>query len=146
MTLLRLGPALPTVLRTCTTSGVPGSQLLDPENLWRLLAAFTPENAIIVNEAATTGSAWSAVHAFSAAPHTVLGLTGGAIGLVRLPTRWALPSHPGPARRRLPGRRKRPLHRAGTRGATCRLDWGGVRVGETANRLPNMMLLPAAIA
>ncbi len=67
-------------------SGVPGSQLLDPENLWRLLTAFTPENAIIVNEAATTGSAWSAVHAFSAAPHTVLGLTGGAIGLVRLPT------------------------------------------------------------
>lgn len=61
-------------------SGVPGSQLLDPENLWRLLAAFTPENSIIVNEAATTGSAWSAVHAFSAAPHTVIGLTGGAIG------------------------------------------------------------------
>jgi hypothetical protein len=51
-------------------SGVPGSQLLDPENLWRLLTAFTPENAITVNEAATTGSAWWAY-----------------------PRRWALPSH-----------------------------------------------------
>lgn len=36
------------------------------------------------------------------------------------------PRMPGPARHRLPGRRKRPLHRAGTRGATCRLDWGGL--------------------
>jgi acetolactate synthase-1/2/3 large subunit len=44
-----------------------------------VLAAFTLDIAIIVNEEATTGSAWSALHASSAALHTVLGLTGGAI-------------------------------------------------------------------
>jgi len=56
------------------------SQELDPENLCRTMAAFTPENAIFVNEAATTGLTWNAVHAFNAAPHTMLFITGGAIG------------------------------------------------------------------
>jgi acetolactate synthase-1/2/3 large subunit len=58
----------------------PSGQPLDPENLGRALAAFTPEAAIVVNEAATTGSVWSAAHAAGAAPHTMLGHTGGAIG------------------------------------------------------------------
>jgi acetolactate synthase-1/2/3 large subunit len=53
---------------------------LDPDTVCRILAAFTPENAIVVNEAATTGLTWNAVHASSAAPHTSLFITGGAIG------------------------------------------------------------------
>lgn len=63
---------------------VPASEIsgrpLDPDTLCRILAAFTPENAIVVNEAATTGFTWNAVHASSAAPHTSLFITGGAIG------------------------------------------------------------------
>jgi acetolactate synthase-1/2/3 large subunit len=58
----------------------PTSRQLDPENLCRTIAAFTPENAILVNEAATTGLSWNAVHSFNAAPHTMLFITGGAIG------------------------------------------------------------------
>jgi acetolactate synthase-1/2/3 large subunit len=58
----------------------PNGQPLDPDNLARVLAAFTPEAAIVVNEAATTGFVWSELHAANAAPHTMLGLTGGAIG------------------------------------------------------------------
>ena len=59
---------------------VPSGRPLDPDNTGRTMAAFTPEAAIVVNEAATTGLVWSAVHASDAAPHTMLGLTGGAIG------------------------------------------------------------------
>ncbi len=58
----------------------PTSQQLDPESLCRTMAAFTPENAIVVNEAATTGFTWNAVHSFNAAPHTMFFITGGAIG------------------------------------------------------------------
>jgi acetolactate synthase-1/2/3 large subunit len=58
----------------------PTNQQLDPDNLCRTMAAFTPENAIVVNEAATTGFTWNAVHSFNAAPHTMLFITGGAIG------------------------------------------------------------------
>lgn len=58
----------------------PGGRPLDLDNLGRVLAALTPEAAIVVNEAATSGLVWSAVHAANAAPHTMLGLTGGAIG------------------------------------------------------------------
>jgi acetolactate synthase-1/2/3 large subunit len=58
----------------------PGGRPLDPDNLCRTLAAFTPEAAIVVNEAATSGLPWSAMYAATAAPHTTLGLTGGAIG------------------------------------------------------------------
>ncbi len=58
----------------------PCGDPLDPDNLGRALAAFTPENAIVVNEAVTTASAWSETYASSAAPHTMLRLTGGAIG------------------------------------------------------------------
>ncbi|HEX8990438.1 MAG TPA: acetolactate synthase large subunit, partial [Anaerolineales bacterium] len=61
--------------RTFSSSGQP----LDPDNLCRVLAAFTPEAAIVVNEALTTGFVWSSRHASNAAPHTMLGITGGAI-------------------------------------------------------------------
>ena len=56
------------------------NQPLDPENLCRTMAAFMPENAIFMNEAATNGFAWNAVHSFNAEPHTMLFTTGGAIG------------------------------------------------------------------
>jgi len=63
-----------------TTAFVPTGQPLDPASLGRALAAFTPEGAIVVNEAATTGLAWTATYAATAAPHTVLGLTGDGMG------------------------------------------------------------------
>jgi acetolactate synthase-1/2/3 large subunit len=44
-----------------------------------VLARLSPENAIVVDEAATSGAQWFALAA-GAAPHTVLSLTGGAIG------------------------------------------------------------------
>ena len=58
----------------------PSGQPLNPDVLCRTMAAFTPENAIVVNESATTGFTWNAVHASKAAPHTMLFITGGAIG------------------------------------------------------------------
>jgi acetolactate synthase-1/2/3 large subunit len=58
----------------------PSGQHLDPDNLGRSIAAFMPEGAIIVNEAGMAGFPWNQVHAANAAPHTSLGLTGGAIG------------------------------------------------------------------
>jgi acetolactate synthase I/II/III large subunit len=58
----------------------PSGHPLTPDTLCRAMAVFTPENAIVVNEAATTGLTWNAVHASTAAPHTMLFLTGGAIG------------------------------------------------------------------
>ena len=58
----------------------PSGQPLDPDNLCRAMAAYTPEAVIVVNEGATTGLAWKAVHASRAAPHTMLGFVGGAIG------------------------------------------------------------------
>ncbi|MGR9074363.1 MAG: acetolactate synthase large subunit [Gammaproteobacteria bacterium] len=58
----------------------PNGQLLTPDILCRTMAALTPENAIVVNGAATTGLTWNAVHASQAAPHTMFFITGGAIG------------------------------------------------------------------
>lgn len=58
----------------------PGNRPLTPDTLCRAMAAFTPENAIVVNEAATTGLAWNTTHASTAAPHTMFFTTGGAIG------------------------------------------------------------------
>lgn len=72
-------PAVDTSLRSMPAF-VPGGQPLTPDLLCRALAAFTPEHAIIVNEAATTGLTWNAVHASNAAPHTMFFITGGAIG------------------------------------------------------------------
>ncbi|MGE0622588.1 MAG: acetolactate synthase large subunit [Pseudomonadales bacterium] len=53
---------------------------LDPGSIARSLAALMPEDAIIVNEAATSGFAIPALTAASA-PHDWLDLTGGAIGM-----------------------------------------------------------------
>ena len=58
----------------------PNDQPLDPDTLCRVMTSFLPENAILVNEAATIGLAWNALYASQAAPHTLLFLTGGAIG------------------------------------------------------------------
>jgi len=58
----------------------PTGAKLDISALGRALAALQPENAIVVNEAATSGLPWAAGFATSAAPHTMLSLSGGAIG------------------------------------------------------------------
>jgi acetolactate synthase-1/2/3 large subunit len=55
------------------------SGALDPGSLGQALAAVQPEGAIVMDESATSGLAYL-VHATSAPPHTLLGLTGGAIG------------------------------------------------------------------
>lgn len=55
-------------------------QPLDPDSMSRAMASLLPEGAIVVNEAVTTGLMWNAVYASSAPPHTMLGITGGAIG------------------------------------------------------------------
>ena len=75
-----LGAVAPAVPSRQLPAFAPSDRPLDPDCLGRAISAFTPEGAIIVNEAATTGMPWSAAYAADAAPHTVLGLTGGAIG------------------------------------------------------------------
>jgi acetolactate synthase-1/2/3 large subunit len=66
--------ALSAPLRPAQATGA-----LDVAALGQTVAALQPEGAIVVDEAATSGAGWFA--AAAAAPrHTVLGLTGGAIG------------------------------------------------------------------
>jgi len=57
---------------------LPGGALT-AERVCMALAALQPENAIIVDESLTSGFAYYALAA-SVAPHTLLYLTGGAIG------------------------------------------------------------------
>jgi acetolactate synthase-1/2/3 large subunit len=57
---------------------LPGGEL-GVGSLGTILASLLPENAIVVDEAATSGLAFSALSA-GAARHTLLALTGGAIG------------------------------------------------------------------
>jgi acetolactate synthase-1/2/3 large subunit len=57
----------------------PASGALDVAALGRTLAALQPEGAVVVDEAATSALPWTAFAA-GGLPHTVLGLTGGAIG------------------------------------------------------------------
>jgi len=52
---------------------------LDPASLGLTLAHWLPAEAILVNEAATSGLGWG-LYGRSALPHDVLSLTGGAIG------------------------------------------------------------------
>ncbi len=52
---------------------------LDPGSLGRAVAALQPDGAIVMDEAATSGVGYALV-ADAAPRHTVLGLTGGAIG------------------------------------------------------------------
>ena len=56
-----------------------GSGALDPAGIASSLGHLLPEDAIVVNEAATSGFAIPAMTA-GAAPHDWLDLTGGAIG------------------------------------------------------------------
>ena len=72
----RVGKVTPIVEPAAPT---PASGPLGVGSLGQTLAALVPEHAIVVNEAATTGLAFNAF-APAAAPHTSLGLTGGAIG------------------------------------------------------------------
>lgn len=58
---------------------LPSGSILDANVLGQAVAALQPEGAIVVNEGATSGLPWAAASA-GAPPHTVLGLTGGAIG------------------------------------------------------------------
>jgi acetolactate synthase-1/2/3 large subunit len=58
---------------------VPPSGELSPASLGQALAALQPEGAVVVDESATSGLPYALV-AGAAPPHTVLGLTGGAIG------------------------------------------------------------------
>jgi acetolactate synthase-1/2/3 large subunit len=55
------------------------SGALTPGSLGQAVAAAQPEGAIVMDESATAGLAYLA-HAASAPRHTLLGLTGGAIG------------------------------------------------------------------
>lgn len=64
--------------KACDRPSVPQGRLT-AEAACRTLAALQPEGAIIVDEAITSGGAYSAFSK-SAPPHTVLTLTGGAIG------------------------------------------------------------------
>ncbi|MAI80419.1 MAG: acetolactate synthase large subunit [Deltaproteobacteria bacterium] len=67
------------------TPGQQGAPPIEPEgqldtmNLGLALVSVLPENAIVVNESATSSLGW-AVHSKTAAAHDVLNLTGGAIG------------------------------------------------------------------
>jgi len=65
--------------KTGALPGAPEPGPLDPANIGALLARHLPEDAIVVEEAATTGALFY-VYSAAAARHTVLTLTGGAIG------------------------------------------------------------------
>lgn len=69
-------PALPAKLSAAT----PARGALTPASLGQTLAALLPENAIVVDEAATSGLPFSEFAA-GGPRHDVLGLTGGAIGM-----------------------------------------------------------------
>jgi acetolactate synthase I/II/III large subunit len=53
--------------------------VLNPDNIARIVAATLPEQAVVVDEAVSSGRGFGAVLA-SAAPHDVLQVMGGAIG------------------------------------------------------------------
>ena len=73
-------PTKPPLAPREPASFAPTGAKLDLNNLGRAVASLQPENAIVVNEAATSGLPWNAAFAPNAAPFTMLGLTGGAIG------------------------------------------------------------------
>ena len=58
---------------------VPSGGALTADGVGRAVAALLPDDAIVIDEAATSGLGFTMV-APSAAPHTTLALTGGAIG------------------------------------------------------------------
>jgi acetolactate synthase I/II/III large subunit len=63
---------------TAKRSALPSGKL-DPASLGAALAALQPDDAIVVDEGATSGGPYGAMAA-GARPHTCLALTGGAIG------------------------------------------------------------------
>ena len=71
----RLQPAVGARQRPALPSGP-----IDPEKVAQSVGALLPEQAIIANEAATSGYALAA-NTRCAAPHDLLDLTGGAIGM-----------------------------------------------------------------
>ena len=70
-------PAAPEIADTALAPVAEGA--IDVVSLGLVLAHWLPEEAILVNEAATSGLGWG-LYGRSAAPHDVLSLTGGAIG------------------------------------------------------------------
>jgi acetolactate synthase-1/2/3 large subunit len=72
-------PEVATSERTLTDF-LPSNRPLTPDTLCQTMSTITPEHAIVVNEATTTGLAWNAMHASNASPFTMLFITGGAIG------------------------------------------------------------------
>ncbi len=81
--LAALADALDAPARAATTDAAPppavASGRIDPGTLGAVLARIQPENAIVVDEAATSGLPYY-LAAEAAPPHTYLSLTGGAIG------------------------------------------------------------------
>lgn len=73
-----LGAGTPAVDDRDPVAAVPDGPL-DVLTLGAVVAGHLPENAIVVNEAATSGFGFG-MQADKAAPHDVLHLTGGAIG------------------------------------------------------------------
>lgn len=71
--------ASPVALESREPALFPPEGPLDVMTLGAVLAAGIPENAILVNEAATSGFGLM-LHAAAAAPFEMLNLTGGAIG------------------------------------------------------------------
>jgi acetolactate synthase-1/2/3 large subunit len=99
------------------------SGALDLASLGLALAALQPEGAIVVDESATSGLPYS-LAAPAAPPHTVLGLTGGAIG-------QGLPCAAGAALA-CPGRRVVALQADGSGLYTLQALWSLVREGLDA--------------
>jgi len=72
-------PAVPAGTPDFALPDAPGPGPLDPTSVGALLARSQPEGAIVVDEGATTSLPYT-LAADAAPPHTLLGLTGGAIG------------------------------------------------------------------
>ncbi len=75
----RLGAPAAASVREAGERPGPPSGALDAVTIGTAIAALQPEDAIVVDEAATTGFAYAALSEHCP-PHSVLGLTGGAIG------------------------------------------------------------------
>jgi acetolactate synthase-1/2/3 large subunit len=75
----RVGATADAPVATGALAAVERSGELTPGSLGRNLAALQPEGVLIVDEGTTAGLAWFGQSTL-APPHTVLALTGGAIG------------------------------------------------------------------
>ena len=74
------GAEAPVMSRSDAASAAAPQGALNPESIAASVARLMPDNAIVVNEAATSGFAIPPLTA-GAAPHDWLDLTGGAIGM-----------------------------------------------------------------